>query len=647
MVTSQYDNNDYLRSAYFGGAGTTDPATFLVGQISYTNAGQLAGMAFGGTGLTTNVPTPVFSTSLSYDGIQRPLTSTATRSGTTFWSQTRTYDNVGNVINLNTTVPTTTNGTKTNSQSFCYDDLNRLVWSGNTGTPTGGNHCGLAPNGTTVSTYQQSYSYDALDRLTNGPSGSETYGTFPAHGAVTLGNVPNQYASYDAMGNMTCRNVDTTSGHGCDAAQSGAIMTYDNEGRLDTWVAPNGTVASDQYLYDNSGQRVLQRASNTVGSTTTTSDTISFDGFTDVTITGGTTSTTKYYSVGGQRVAMRQDGTFSYLMPDFLGSNSIALWADGSVQAVQLFSPFGATRYSDGTMLSPFNFMGQRLDTQTGLLYYNARYYDANSGRFISADTVETNGSGLDPYAYVHGNPETFNDPTGKRRLDENPDDQENTGNDSGLPFVVKDLLYGNESVAAVDGGEDLVRNTLRQNEINAIEAQLNEPGPQARSTLTNLLYNEPRPGTPTTQTPNLGTDRPLSDIYNDAVNAQSNAQYNKQRLAGASSNVRSPNGGYVTETHLKGGETANPQIGDQQTWTATKGGTCGGSTIFCAIGETKKADLPDQIVVVEKQQSGFASCDECRINAYRLAQWSERRVWVGTIDANGNINWLIFDPVR
>ncbi|WP_161977883.1 RHS repeat-associated core domain-containing protein [Dictyobacter kobayashii] len=260
------------------------------------------------------------------------------------------------------------------------------------------------------------HSDDALDRLTSGRSGSETYGTFPAHGAVTLGNVPNQYASYDAMGNMTCRNVDTTSGHGCDAAESGAIMTYDNEGRLDTWVAPNGTVASDHFLYDNSGQRVLQRASNTVGSTTTTSDTISFDGYTDVTITGGTTSTTKYYSVGGQRVAMRQNGTFSYLMPDFLGSNSIALRSDGSVQAVQLFSPFGATRYSDGTMLSPFNFTGQRLDTQTGLLYYGARYYDVMSGRFISADTVETNGSGLDPYAYVRGNPETATDPTGHFR---------------------------------------------------------------------------------------------------------------------------------------------------------------------------------------------------------------------------------------
>ncbi|GCE23145.1 hypothetical protein [Dictyobacter kobayashii] len=47
LVTSQYDNNDYLRSAYFGGAGVTNPVTFLVGQVSYTNAGQLSGLAFG------------------------------------------------------------------------------------------------------------------------------------------------------------------------------------------------------------------------------------------------------------------------------------------------------------------------------------------------------------------------------------------------------------------------------------------------------------------------------------------------------------------------------------------------------------------------------------------------------------------------
>ncbi|HZO72031.1 MAG TPA: polymorphic toxin-type HINT domain-containing protein, partial [Ktedonobacteraceae bacterium] len=49
----------------------------------------------------------------------------------------------------------------------------------------------------------------------------------------------------------------------------------------------------------------------------------------------------------------------------------------------------------------------------TGLDYYNARYYDPVVGRFISADTVQGNMAGMDPYDYVGGNPETFTDPTG------------------------------------------------------------------------------------------------------------------------------------------------------------------------------------------------------------------------------------------
>ena len=46
--------------------------------------------------------------------------------------------------------------------------------------------------------------------------------------------------------------------------------------------------------------------------------------------------------------------------------------------------------------------------------YYNARYYDPVVGRFLSADTAQGNGQGMDPYAYVGGNPETKTDPTGK-----------------------------------------------------------------------------------------------------------------------------------------------------------------------------------------------------------------------------------------
>lgn len=139
--------------------------------------------------------------------------------------------------------------------------------------------------------------------MTTGPSGTETYGTFPVHGANTLSSVPGQYASYDAMGNMTCRDVNTSSNstQSCDVSQTGATMSYDNTGRLVSWNAPAGSTESDQFLYDNAGNRVLQRAT----SNGVVSDTITFDGYIDVTLSQGTASTTKYYTVGGQKVAMR------------------------------------------------------------------------------------------------------------------------------------------------------------------------------------------------------------------------------------------------------------------------------------------------------------------------------------------------------
>lgn len=52
-------------------------------------------------------------------------------------------------------------------------------------------------------------------------------------------------------------------------------------------------------------------------------------------------------------------------------------------------------------------FTGQRLH-QTGLYYYNARYYDAAIGRFISPDTVvpePMNPQSLNRYSYCLNNP--------------------------------------------------------------------------------------------------------------------------------------------------------------------------------------------------------------------------------------------------
>jgi RHS repeat-associated protein len=72
-------------------------------------------------------------------------------------------------------------------------------------------------------------------------------------------------------------------------------------------------------------------------------------------------------------------------------------------------------RSSTGTMPTDKKFTGQRLD-QTGLYYYNARYYDATIGRFISADTIVPdvfNPQTLNRYSYCLNNPLKYVDPSG------------------------------------------------------------------------------------------------------------------------------------------------------------------------------------------------------------------------------------------
>jgi hypothetical protein len=50
--------------------------------------------------------------------------------------------------------------------------------------------------------------------------------------------------------------------------------------------------------------------------------------------------------------------------------------------------------------------------------YYNAWFYDPVAGVFLSPDVKQGNAQGMNPYAYVGGNPETRTDPTGQRFTD-------------------------------------------------------------------------------------------------------------------------------------------------------------------------------------------------------------------------------------
>jgi hypothetical protein len=73
-----------------------------------------------------------------------------------------------------------------------------------------------------AASYTQTFAYDNLNRLTNGPLGGYIYGDAAHLHAVTSigsGN-PTYTASYDAVGDMTCRAPDNTTT--CAGTSTGA-----------------------------------------------------------------------------------------------------------------------------------------------------------------------------------------------------------------------------------------------------------------------------------------------------------------------------------------------------------------------------------------------------------------------------------------
>jgi RHS repeat-associated protein len=66
-----------------------------------------------------------------------------------------------------------------------------------------------------------------------------------------------------------------------------------------------------------------------------------------------------------------------------------------------------------GTLINPFQYTGRDNDSETGLRYYRARYYDPSAGRFLTEDPTAFR-AGMNFYSYVENSPIVFSDPTGQ-----------------------------------------------------------------------------------------------------------------------------------------------------------------------------------------------------------------------------------------
>ena len=77
-----------------------------------------------------------------------------------------------------------------------------------------------------------------------------------------------------------------------------------------------------------------------------------------------------------------------------------------------IYSPFGKAERVTGSVQNNLRFPGQFFDAETGLHYNWHRYYDPETGRYVSADPIGLDG-GMNIYAFVENNPVNTIDPAG------------------------------------------------------------------------------------------------------------------------------------------------------------------------------------------------------------------------------------------
>ena len=98
--------------------------------------------------------------------------------------------------------------------------------------------------------------------------------------------------------------------------------------------------------------------------------------------------------------------------------NTIAL-TDNSQNVINQYSytPFGMIMEEQETIPQPFKYVGQCgvMAEVDGLYYMRARYYDADTGRFISEDPIGFKGGDVNLYGYASNNPIMRIDPNGLR----------------------------------------------------------------------------------------------------------------------------------------------------------------------------------------------------------------------------------------
>jgi len=233
---------------------------------------------------------------------------------------------------------------------------------------------------------------------------------------------------YDSDGNLTS-----------DARWT---YTWDGENRLialqtsaaaATAGAPNQKL---EFAYDGQGRRVSKKVSNWSGSSWALASQTLFlyDGWNmvaELNALSGNAAVRTYVwgldlsgsaqgagGVGGLLVASDGANTCFAAMD---GNGNVAAYVTaggGTTVASHDYNAFGETIMAEGAAVGvfPWGFSTKYAESESGLLYYGLRYYNAGTGRWLTRDSIEEQG-GANLYAFVGNNAANFVDALGQRPI--------------------------------------------------------------------------------------------------------------------------------------------------------------------------------------------------------------------------------------
>ncbi len=211
-------------------------------------------------------------------------------------------------------------------------------------------------------------------------------------GSYTVPKTP-QVFSYDYDANMLSTGVWN--------------YTWNGENRLLTMENPGQ--AKVEAEYDYSGRRVSKKANSWVNSAWQFNKHLKFAyyGFKLIAEYDGTTGDClRRYCWNGDKLEWMYDGsTVYYYVID--GNKNVTALIDstGNIAAEYSYDPFGKITAQSGTMadINPFRFSSEYFDVETGLIYYNFRYYSPDLRRWLSRDPSKERG-GINLYMICNNN---------------------------------------------------------------------------------------------------------------------------------------------------------------------------------------------------------------------------------------------------